>query len=493
MRAPAATSKVPADELVVAMASLPPILDPYQYVAAPNIIPYYALYDAPTFIDVLDGAKVKPNLAKGWKNVSDTVWEFEMEEGIKFPNGEDVDAEAVKFALDYLLDPENKLPVTSRVSTIKEVNVTGKYTFTVETKEVDPLLPARMAVVFLLPPKAFSESDPAQFFQQPIGTGPYRVAEFVKDDKLVLEVNPDYRGDEPVIKRVTMQVMPDASARIAALRAGDVDLVHQLPTDQAASIEAAGYRVNAAIEGTTMVLDLYRETGPLSDKRVRHAINYAIDKEALVAEIMSGHGLVSEGQLVFRGLPGFSEDLKAYPYDPDKARQLLEEAGAVGLELDFEISNGWIVNDKKLGEAITAMLEDVGLKINLTVNEYSVYLQNFYKPREERADLFAWRAGLTPFLDPDAPMAYFATGGITSHPLNWQNDEYDEYYWESRRTVDPAKRAELIQKALAVFREEAPVAFIMHTPDVWGVNPAVQDLQIGANGVVYFHQLKKAQ
>jgi peptide/nickel transport system substrate-binding protein len=483
---------VKGGELTIAMGSLTPDLDPLQYNTPPNTFPMELFYDSLTSIDTADGSvKVVPNLAVSWDRVDDTTWDFELEKGLKFSNGEPVDATSVKATADFVLDPDNAKGQTTRLNTIDEVEVVDADTLRVHTTAPDPLLPARMSVLPVLPAKAFAAGDEMAFYADPIGTGPWKVDEWVSGEKLVIVPNEDAFGGAPALDKITFTVIPEASSRVAALRSGDVDIVHKLPTDQMSSVEDAGARVVSAVESGTYVVDAIADSGPLADVRVRQALNYAIDKDGLVEGIMGGLGEVDAAQFSNPGFTGHCDDIEPYPFDPDKARELLKEAGyADGLDLTMQTSNGYILNDGLLAEAISEMLADVGVNVDLDIMEYSTYLDAFYD-QKQRADLYAWRASNNPFFDADLAMQFWMTDNPV-HPTAYSNPEYDRVFTQSRSELDETRRGELVCQASDILREDAPVIFGLHVPDVWAASDDVATFEVGQDGIPKFTQIQLA-
>lgn len=474
-------------ELDVAMGALPPMLDPVQYNTPPNNFVQDLLFSTVTKIDSSgDETEVGPGVAESWEQLDDTTWQFTIREGLEFPNGEPLDAEAVAWTAEYVLDPDNQKPMASRINTISEIEAIDATTLEVTTDGPDAILPSRMGALAVLPPEAVEEQG-EDFYLDPIGTGPFAVEEFQAEQRLVLTPNESAIGEQPVLDRVTLEVIPEAGSRVSALRAGDVDVIHRLPTEQIESLESDGLVVTAQVESGTYNLTAIQEEGPLAEQEVRQAINYAINREALNEQILAGLGEPAS-QMSNPGFTGHIDDIEPFEHDPERARELLAEAGYEdGVEVDFQASSGFLVNDATLAEAIAGMLSDVGIEANLQIMEYGTFLDAFFTP-EARDGIFAWRASNNPYLDAELGLQFFESDNAVHSPP-YGNSEYDELLEQIRTELDKDARDELIREATEILREEAPVIMVLHLPDVWGMSEEVANFPIQATGVPVFESV----
>lgn len=473
-------------ELTIAMGSLSPDLDPLQYNTPPNTFTKELFYDSLTTIDTsTDEVTVAPSLATEWSRLDELTWEFTLAPDVEFSDGTPVTAEAVASTAAFAIDPANNKGQTTRLATIEQVRAVDDATVRVRTLAPDPLLPARMSVLPVLPAGVLTADGQFDVYADPVGTGPWVVEEWVPGEELVVVPNERAFGEAPRLDRLTLTVIPEASSRVAALRSGDVDVVNKLPTDQMGSIEGDGDRIVSAVESGTYVVDLVAEDGPLADPAVRQALNHAVDKEALVEGIMGGLGEVNAAQFSNPGFTGHCGDIEPYAFDPDRARELLAEAGyADGFTVSLQTSNGYILNDSLLAQAIAGMLGDVGVDVDIEVMEYSNYLDAFYSPKT-RADLFAWRASNNPFFDAELGGQFWLSDN-TVHPTAYDNPEYDEVFNASRSELDEDRRTDLLCEASSILREDAPVIFGLHVPDIWAVSDGVASFDVGPDGIPLF-------
>jgi peptide/nickel transport system substrate-binding protein len=337
----------------------------------------------------------------------------------------------------------------------------------VTTKVPDPILLKRLALVSVVPKAVIERVGDDQFGQKPVGSGPYKVVSFKPEDTLELVANPEHPFRPPTIQQVTVKNIREASAREAGLRTGDVDFVDYLGIDQAERLRAAGFALNVITSGQsqgywmdTVVGD--RPTShPTVDKRVRQAINYAIDKEAINRSIYKGFSSVEQGQPIQPQTFGFNPRLKPYPYDPAKAKQLLAEAGypsgSIKIKLEFFKSTP---EQEQVALFVQQQLRDVGIELEVSpLADYANFRDKFYGV-QERPALFLPGLLNSPAMDADFALVWFS-GTQPGGTRHFNNPEFDRYYLASTTELNEQKRLELLQKALEVLHEEAPYLFLV--------------------------------
>ena len=243
--------------------------------------------------------QLEGNLAESWRLLNDTTWQFKLRRDVKFHNGEPFDATAVKFSIDRMLDPKQAAPGRTSIATIDRVEIVDPLTVNVITKTPFPLLPVRMSpghcgTVGIVPPKYVAQVGDAGFAVKPVGTGPYKFVEWVKDERLVLDANKDYHRGAPAIDRLVFRPIPELTTRVAALLSGQADLVSDVPPDQVAKVKASGVaRTEVSTLGgfvIMMKITNYLMPGPWQDVRVRKAMNHAIDMPTIIKTVLEGYG-----------------------------------------------------------------------------------------------------------------------------------------------------------------------------------------------------------
>lgn len=475
---------VDGGDLTVGVGAMPPTLDPFSATSPPRSFIVYSIYSTLTRIDPIGtDAAVIPNVADSWESVDDTTWQFTLKEGLEFPNGEPLDASAVVFAIDYVQDDANEAGIKGRIGPLVDAEAISDTVVQINLESPEVSLPRLMSALPLVPPVLFEEMGADAFFIDPIGTSFFQVDEFVPGESLTLSANPNSVLGEPRLDTLSFQVIPEDSARVAALAAGDVDVITKVPTDQAASVEQSGDLVLTQVEPRTYNSDLITDEGPLSDVRVRQALNLAVDSELLVETIMGGAGIPEQGQLVPPGVDGYCERIEPYGFDLDRANELMAEAGVSGLELTLGSSQGFLTNDVLLNQAIAEQIEQLDAvdSVEIEVMEFSFYLEHFYL-EQPRKDLFFWGMSSAPFVSATAPLERFTTG-YPQRDLGYSNAEYDEVFLELQATPEGTpERQELFCQLSEILREDAPALPVMYMPDLWGYDPTVADFQVDIAG-----------
>jgi peptide/nickel transport system substrate-binding protein len=405
--------------------------------------------------------QLEGNLAESWRAVNDTTWQFKLKRNVKFHNGEPFDAAAVKFSIERMLNPKQGAPGRTSIATIDHVDVVDPYTVNVITKAPFPLLPVRMSpghcgTVGIVPPKYLAEVGDAGFAVKPVGTGPYKFVEWVKDERLVLEANKDYHRGAPAIDRLTFRPVPELTTRVAALLSGQADLVSDIPPDQTGKIRSSG---TAHVEISTLggfvimvKMTNYLTPGPWQDVRVRKAINYAIDMDTIIKTVLEGHGHVL-GVPLEKEAFGFNPNIKWYGYNPERAKALLREAGyANGFEMTLHVPNRRYMNDIEVVQAMAQMLAKVGIKAKVEVWEQSIYTTKWRKRELLPAYMTAW--GGAGVFDGD-----LLTSSLNSKSALaiYKNEALDKMLEEAQATSDPERRKAIYFKAQELIYEEAPI------------------------------------
>jgi len=418
--------------------------------------------------------QLEGNLAESWRVVNETTWQFKLKRNVKFHNGEPFDAAAVKFSIERMLDPKQGAPGRTSIATIDHVDVVDSYTVNVITKAPFPLLAVRMSpghcgTVGIVPPKYIAQVGDATFAVKPVGTGPYKFVEWVKDERLVLDANKDYHRGAPAIERLIFRPVPELTTRVAALLSGQADLVSDIPPDQTGKIKSSS---SAHVEISTLggfvimvKMTNYLMPGPWQDVRVRKAINYAIDMDTIIKTVLEGYGQVL-GVPLEKEAFGFNPNIKWYGYDPERAKALLREAGHPnGFEMTLHAPNRRYMNDIEVMQAMAQMLTKVGIRAKVEVWEQSIYTTKWRKRELLPAYLVAWGGAgvfdgdlLTSSLNSKSALAIF------------KNEALDKMLEDAQATNDPERRKAIYFKAQELIYEEAPIIKAYQQAHIFGVS-----------------------
>lgn len=410
---------------------------------------------------------VVPLLATSWERIDDLTMRVHLRKDVTFTNAEPFNAEAAAFSLTLAA---SEPAMSGSLSLVERVDVVDAYTIDVVTSRPDPLLDISLSrASYMVPPAYFQDVGAEQFNVAPVGTGPYVLKERTPGERVVLSSNPNYWGGTPQIAEVEFRPIQEDGARLAALQAGEVQIATNMPHGLYDRLAASNGVSATTVQGArTMYLILdAREGSVLQDVRLRQAINFAIDKEALLDVLFAGRGTILQGQMVTPAYNGYNDALSAYPYDPDRARELLTAAGYPnGLTLDFKYPFGRYAGDRETSEAVAGMLEEVGIKTNQIVLEGGEFLNQL----------------TTLQLTPMAFVGYAtAPDAIYQYNINisgeryayYSNPEYDALVSAASTEMDPAKRLDLLKQIGQLAYDDPPYAYLFAPDDLYGVSDRV--------------------
>jgi peptide/nickel transport system substrate-binding protein len=465
---PARAQTTQKKELVVAQGGDISKFDPHFSTSSNDIRVSFNIFDNLTSRHP-DG-KLYPGLATEWKLQAQTTWAFKLRQGAKWHNGDPFTSADAKFSIERTYDPNAKTMVATALTTIDRIEAPDPYTLVVHTKKPDPLLPARLAFYGgqIVPKKYLEAVGPDAFNAKPVGSGPVRFSSWVKDDKLVLEANPDYWGGRPELDRMIVRSIPETAPRIAALLKGEVDIITQLPPDQAERVIGnASTRVVGALYAGLYVLAVNSKRPPLDNPLVKQALSLAIDRPAIVKELWRGRGIVPSGPIA-KGDNHFDASLPPLAYNPSQARELLKKAGYKNEEIFIETTVAYVSNDKQMAEAIQGMWKDVGVNVKVEVIEYSVRAQ---KNREKSFKGLFWSDPTSTLGDPDGMMwRLLGPGGPQDY---WRDARWDELGSAARFSVDEKFRAGAYKEMTRTFLEHLPWLPVIQPYEDYGLQKFV--------------------
>jgi peptide/nickel transport system substrate-binding protein len=466
---PQAQAQTAAQRLVIGIGSIPNTPDPHLDSTA-NALPAYAtIFEKLIESDGRGG--FRPVLAKSWRLVDTTTWEFTLQSGVRFHNGQSLEPGDVKFSIERVLNPATRSPWLGRISAIERVDVTGPSTFRIVTRGPFAPLLQGLTVVDILPASYFQERGPAGFATAPVGTGPFTFVEWLRQDRMVVRANAGYWRGRPRLDEIVFRAIPEDATRVAGLETGELDVAVLVPPEQVERLRGRGLQLAAVNLGQGMVINLRSNVpGPIADRRVRQALNYAIDKEAIFQSILRGHGRVLNGQVVGPDAVGHNPVLRPYPYDVARAKRLLAEAGfGGGVEVTFHGTIGRYTKDKEIEELIVGQLAEVGVRARLEIVEGGVYIQRHIA--RQLGPLWTWAWQYFPAMDADLPLNFFTCAGVGNF---FCSRDFDEVLQQSRQTMDAQRRQQLLQRAALIVREEAAVIFLVQTPGIYAAQQRVR-------------------
>jgi peptide/nickel transport system substrate-binding protein len=455
--------------LVVGQSADVSKLDPHLSTTVNDIAITFNLYD--NLLTRRRDGKLYASLASEWKLVNPTTWQFKLRQGVKFHNGDPLTSADVKFSFERSYDPNAKVITKSILNVIERIETPDPHTVVIVTKKPDPLLAARTAFYAgqVLPRAYFQKVGEDEFNAKPVGSGPVRLASWVKDDRLVLETVKDYWGGKLDVDQIVFRPLPELAARIGALLKGEVDLITKIPPDHAERIsKAPNTKVEGVFYGGLYCLSVASQKPPLDSKPFRQAMSLALDRETIVKELWRSQAAVPNS-LVVKGDNHWDASLPPLPYDPSRAKQLLKEANYKGDELTLETPIGFMVMDKEMSEVVVSMWKDVGINARLEQLEYSVYQQ---KIREKSFKGVRWTDPTSAYNDPDGMMwRHLAPGGPNAY---WfRNARFDELGNAARFSVDEKFRAEAYKEMARLELEFLPLIPVIQPMELYGLQKYV--------------------
>jgi peptide/nickel transport system substrate-binding protein len=451
-------------ELTIAVATDPLTLDPR---GASNVISWSLAYHiADPLVGKDKDLKIVPLLAESWDRPDPVTWRFKLRRGVKFQNGEDVTAAAVKATLDVMIDPElaktKKIQVSAFIRgnfrTVERVEAPDPYTVIIKTKAPYRPMLLGLSQLGIAPASALDGGE--AYVAHPVGAGPYKFVEYVPGSRLVLEANSTYWGAKPAFKRVTVRIIPENATRVAALQTGEVLAIYNVPPD---TIDRLKGNKDLVVQDTLTTrynyLYLQNDRPPFNDKRVRLAINYALDKDQITRVIFKGLAKPASAPMG-PATAFFDKALRPYPFDVAKAKALLAEAGYPnGLKFVMGTPFGRFINDRQVAEAVVGQLAKAGFTVDLRVEEWGTSLANLMA---RKYDAMFGAYGGSP--DPDYMLSWLFTA--KSSVVGFSKPEVETLLLEGLQAPDDAAARKIYERIQKIVWEDVPLGFLYFQPDI---------------------------
>lgn len=411
-----------------------------------------------------------PRLATRWQISRDgLVHTFTLRRGVTFHDGTPMNAAAVKFTLDRLLDPRVRVAIRFLYTPIKTADVVDDLTVRVTLSKPTPSFLGNLSTTqaAIVSPAAVARAGD-RWTVAPMGggTGAYIFKEWRRGDSILAERNPNYWGQKPVFEEVLFRAVPDAGTRLAQLLAGDVHMAMLPPAPDVKALRK-NPRVTVVEAPSDRVIFLIMNTqwGPFKDPRVRQAMNYAVNKKAILASILFDLGTPVDSpcpSMMF----GYNKVQEGgYPFNPIKAKQLLAEAGYKdGFEVNFLSPTGRYIQDFQMAQAVTAQLRNVNVRVNVSTMDWPTYVGTITQPIDRTRVQMIVLGWAWPVLDCDGVLygqfhsSQAPPGGLA--PSFYKNPKVDEMLDRARSEIDPAKRKEIYKEAQAIIWNDAPWVFL---------------------------------
>lgn len=412
--------------------------------------------------DPQEDGSVAPGLAERWEFVDDTTLRVTLKDGLVFHNGEPVNAEAVKYSFERLVDPDLKSPHAGRMEQIDSVSVVDPLTVEFKTKKpFAPILHLMSYYLPIVPPKATAAAGPDEFNRNPVGAGPYMVESWERGGDIVLKAFDGYWGGKPPFEKVVFKTIPEESARVAALLTGEADIVEGVSVRSQKNISESGKGTLTDSMGVMPYVGLNTYEPPFDDVRVRQALNYGVNRGLIKAALFNDRGMLAEGAISPRTF-GADTSLEPYPHDPEKAKALLAEAGYPD---GFTTTLSYPTNMTQIQEqaqAIASDLAKIGVKAELQPLDRAVMWEK-YKNREHDMYIYWWDD------NPEPDRYMYSLFHSNSRDYYYKNAETDALLDKGRSTLDRAEREKVYQEIDRKLYEEAPWVYLYIIPETYAV------------------------
>ncbi|GHD22099.1 ABC transporter substrate-binding protein [Tianweitania populi] len=470
-----------ARDLTVGLSASTTSMDPQFYVVGPNSAMARNIFDGLVNQDARQ--QIEPALATSWNRVDDTTWEFKLRPNVKFHDGSDFTAEDVVASIKRVPLAAKNSPsaFTPYVKAIADVLAVDPMTVRITTKGPTPLLLNNLSRIAILPAE-FGETPTEQMNQGKgvVGTGPFKFVSWTPDSVITLERNPDYWGGATDWDKVTFRIFKNNSARVAAILSGDVDMIENIPTADTSRLEESNsVKVIKATGNRLMYLhmDQDRETSPfakgedgknpLQKAEVRRALSLSLNSDAIVERLMDGQGTPT-GQVVPEGYFGHDEALATDPFDPNKAKDMLAQAGYPdGFDLTFHATNDRYPNDSKIAQAVGQFFSRIGVKTKVETLPGSVYFSR------ASAREFSFIMGGAAVETGEASgvlgplLETFGDNAGQGNRGRYSNAEFDKTLEQARTTLDDGEREALLKKATGIAMSDLGIIPLFFLDNTW--------------------------
>jgi len=461
-----------ADELIIGQTDCPMKLDPVYWGASHTYSVINNMFD--TLVKFDEEGEISPNLAVDWEMVEEGRWRFELRDDVVFHNGEKFNSESVKFTIETILDPHDPGEPSASHDMLKPgvlgAEIVDEYTVDIITVEgFGMLLPYLSHDIFMIPANHYEEVGYEEFRSNPVGTGPYEFVSWDIDEEVVLRENENFWNDQPQFEKVIYKVIPEDGTRLSELRTGGINIMSDVPPALINQIEEEdGIRIESVPGYRVMFMKLDYAKTPTDSKYFRKALNYAVDKEGIAESLFAGHA-EPISQAALEGFTGYNADISPYPYDPDKAQELLEKADYDGEEVVVEGPSDTFLIPQDILETVAAYLRAVG--INARVASYP------------------WGTSLDRLLESEAGQLYYNGYANANYDVEtiltriihsdamWSlidNSELDELIEELNYTPGIEERQEIGAKAMEVMHNDAAWLYLFQQPVLSAVSDGIE-------------------
>jgi len=458
------------NELIIALNSDVTTLDICEGMGSATSTACLNIFDTLTRTD--GEGTIQPWLAESFEAVSDTVWQFKLRKDVAFTNGEPFNAESVKYSFERQVNPEYAFSLAGDYDNIESVEIVDEYTVNFNTKEPFPMLPLWLTYLGMLPPVYTEEAGVDGFAVNPVGTGPYKLKEWIKDSHLTLTANENYFMGAPAFSTLTFRIIPEDSTRILALQAGEVDIAVLVPPSQIDQINATkGISIVSGPTSRPIYLGMNTiPEGPLQDVRVRQAICYALDVPAIIDNVLMGYG-EQIAALSLTCWAGHDESIAPYEKDLDKVKELLAQAGypnGEGLSFNLDVVDGEYPAIKEVAQAIAGQLSEAGISTSVVTMDKTTFRSSL---KDKSADpLYITGFGGMTSCNPNIVSLILSAG---QRYCCYEDETVTELIAQGSTEMDEAEFNRIWSEIQQLVKEDAPVASLYQLYGIYGISDQI--------------------
>lgn len=491
-----ANNKVPKDTLIIASIGDAVMLNPILSSDASSAQVEGFVFDS--LITVDDNLNFIPRMAQKWTVSKDgRIWTFYLKKGIRWHDGVEFTSADVKFTIDSIMDPKVNSPRKSDYELIQRMEIPDPYTIRIRLRE--PYAPFLASMSIGIIPKHILEKEDintAKFNRKPIGTGPYKFKEWRSAEYIALEANGDYFEKIPKIKKIKVKVIPDINIVELQERTGEVDVGDILPKDYELMKQVKGLNTYLYDAPAYTYLGFNLQNPLFQDARVRQAISYAVDRNLIVDKVL--HGIGSPAGSPISPLSwAYNPEVRPYPYDPQKAKKLLAEAGWKDtngdgiLEKDGKPLKFVLLTNKgnKTREDLTVILQqqlkEVGIFAEPRLMEWATFISNYVNKKNYDVVILGWSLGV----DPDSYSIFHSSqikDGLNF--ISYRNPRVDRLLEEGRTTIDQSRRKQIYREFQKLMAEDQPLVFLYYPKTITGVRDRIGGVRPPSAAGLFLHE-----
>jgi peptide/nickel transport system substrate-binding protein len=454
-------------------------LDPYVTTSGASKGMMWAMYDK--LLERSPDMQLIPWLATSWRTITDTTWEFRLRDNVFFHNGEKFGAEHVRDSIARFKNPQIRNVYQAQLRPVRDVEIVTPLTVRIHTEGPFALLAEVLSFYCEMLPKAITggQVDPTK---SAIGTGPFKFTEWIPNQRMVMDFNErGHFSGQPKVRRLVWRPVPEAATRLVELKTGAAHLITPVDPIQIPELEAtknADVIAFRQLASQIIVLNSLRVRA-FQDVRVRQALNYATDVDALVRTVMRG-AAYRLNSAFGPGIPGYDQALQAYPYDPDRARRLLSEAGVGGgFDVTLITPEGRYLNDRLASEAIAAMWSRVGVRTRVQVSDWSPFVQGVLGKTHDA--FFFQQVGV--LLDATVSIN-FDSDRKGAAWQGYSNEEANRLIQEAPKTLNAQRRNDMYKRLNQIVHTECPWVFLWNQQGVYAKQKRVKGWQPHVDGTI---------